>query len=71
MTSFAFILGLMPLVFASGVGVVGNRSIATGAAFGLLIGTILGVFLIPVLFVIFQNIQEKITPAKFKKSIEE
>lgn len=71
MTSFAFILGLMPLVFAQGVGVVGNRSIATGAAFGLLIGTILGVFLIPVLFVIFQNIQEKITPAKFKKSIEE
>lgn len=71
MTSFAFILGLMPLVFAQGVGVVGNRSIATGAAFGLLIGTVLGVFVIPVLFVIFQNIQEKITPAKFKKSIEE
>ena len=71
MTSFAFILGLMPLVFAKGVGVVGNRSIATGAAFGLLIGTVLGVFIIPVLFVIFQNIQEKITPSKFKKSIEE
>lgn len=65
MTSFAFILGLMPLVFATGVGFIGNRSIGTGAAFGLLIGTILGVFVIPVLFVIFQNIQEKIKPVKF------
>lgn len=65
MTSFAFILGLMPLAFASGVGYVGNRSIGTGAAFGLLIGTILGVFVIPVLFVIFQAIQEKIKPIKF------
>ena len=72
MTSFAFILGLMPLVFAGGVGYIGNRSIGTGAAFGLLIGTILGVFIIPVLFVIFQNIQEKIKPVKFdQKTIEE
>ena len=72
MTSFAFILGLMPLVFASGVGYVGNRSIGTGAAFGLLIGTILGVFVIPVLFVIFQKIQEKIKPVQFDtKAIEE
>ena len=72
MTSFAFILGLMPLVFANGVGYIGNRSIGTGAAFGLLIGTILGVFIIPVLFVIFQNIQEKIKPVKFdQKTIEE
>lgn len=67
MTSFAFILGLMPLVFASGVGSIGNRSIGTGAAFGLLIGTILGVFVIPVLFVIFQTIQEKIAPVKFDR----
>ncbi|MFA7687265.1 MAG: efflux RND transporter permease subunit [Moheibacter sp.] len=67
MTSFAFILGLMPLVFASGVGYVGNRSIATGAAFGLLIGTIIGVFNIPVLYVVFQWLQEKIKPMEFKK----
>ena len=67
MTSFAFILGLMPLVVSSGVGAVGNRSIGTGAAFGLLIGTVLGVFVIPVLFVIFQAIQEKIVPVKFDK----
>ena len=72
MTSFAFILGLMPLVFAGGVGYIGNRSIGTGAAFGLLIGTILGVFVIPVLFVIFQALQEKIKPVKFdQKAIEE
>ncbi|MBQ0151617.1 MAG: efflux RND transporter permease subunit [Chryseobacterium sp.] len=64
MTSLAFICGLLPLVFASGIGAVGNRSIATGAALGLLIGTILGVFVIPVLFVIFQAIQEKIKPIK-------
>lgn len=71
MTSFAFILGLMPLVFAGGVGYIGNRSIGTGAAFGLLIGTILGVIVIPVLFVIFQNIQEKISPVKFDKKVSE
>lgn len=66
MTSFAFILGLMPLVFASGVGEVGNRSIATGAAFGLLVGTIIGVFNIPVLYVIFQWLQEKVKPLDIK-----
>ncbi|SDR89333.1 efflux RND transporter permease subunit [Christiangramia echinicola] len=60
MTSFAFILGLMPLVLASGVGAEGNRSIGTGAAGGLLIGTVFGVFVIPVLFIIFQWLQEKI-----------
>lgn len=64
MTSFAFIFGLLPLVLASGIGAVGNRSIATGAAMGLLIGTILGVFVIPVLYVVFQTLQEKIKPIK-------
>jgi len=60
MTSFAFILGLMPLVLASGVGAEGNRAIGTGAAGGLLIGTITGVFVIPMLFILFQWLQEKI-----------
>lgn len=65
MTSFAFILGLVPLMFASGAGAVGNRSIGTGAVGGMLIGTILGVFVIPVLFIIFQTLQEKMSgPAK-------
>ena len=62
MTSFAFILGLMPLVLSSGIGYIGNRSIATGAVSGLLIGTFLGVLIIPVLFVVFQYLQEKIRP---------
>ena len=61
MTSFAFILGLMPLVLASGIGAEGNRSIGTGAAGGLFIGTILGVFVIPLLFIFFQWLQERIT----------
>ncbi|CAD7815289.1 Efflux pump membrane transporter BepE [Chryseobacterium aquaeductus] len=66
MTSLAFIFGLLPLVLASGIGAVGNRSIATGASIGLLIGTILGVFVIPVLYVVFQTLQEKIKPIKAK-----
>ena len=49
---------------ASGIGAVGNRSIATGAAIGLLIGTVLGLFVIPVLYVIFETLQEKIKPIK-------
>ncbi len=61
MTSFAFILGLMPLVLAKGVGAAGNNSIGTGAAGGMLIGTIFGLFIIPVLFIVFQHLQELIT----------
>lgn len=62
MTSFAFILGLLPLVLATGVGAKGNNSIGTGAAGGLLVGTVIGVFVIPVLFVIFQWLQERVSP---------
>ncbi len=64
MTSFAFIFGLMPLVLANGIGAIGNRSIATGAVVGLLIGTILGLLVIPILYIFFQNLQEKITTKK-------
>ena len=60
MTSLAFIIGLLPLVFAGGIGAAGNRSIGTGAVGGLLIGTILGVFIIPILFILFQWLQEKV-----------
>ena len=60
MTSFAFVFGLLPLVFASGVGANGDRSIGTGAIGGMLFGTCLGVFVIPPLFVIFQGLQEKL-----------
>ncbi len=67
MTSFAFILGLMPLVLSSGVGANGNHSLATGAAFGMLVGTFLGILVIPVMFVIFQSLQEKIKPIQFEQ----
>jgi hydrophobic/amphiphilic exporter-1 (mainly G- bacteria), HAE1 family len=64
MTSFAFIVGLLPLTWASGASALGNRSIGTGALGGMLTGVLLGVFIIPVLFVIFQYLQEKINPGK-------
>lgn len=60
MTSFAFIFGIMPLMFSTGAGAFGNRSIGTGAVGGMLIGTVCGLFAIPILFIIFQTIQEKI-----------
>jgi HAE1 family hydrophobic/amphiphilic exporter-1 len=66
MTSFAFIFGLVPLMLASGAGATGNRSIGTGAVGGMLIGTLLGVFVIPILFIVFQTLQERIS----KKPIE-
>jgi hydrophobic/amphiphilic exporter-1 (mainly G- bacteria), HAE1 family len=61
MTSFAFIVGLLPLTWATGGSGLGNRSIGTGAVGGMLTGVLLGVFIIPVLFVIFQALQERVT----------
>ncbi|WP_316848880.1 efflux RND transporter permease subunit [Pedobacter agri] len=60
MTSFAFILGLVPLMIATGTGMNGNRSIGTAAVGGMLIGTVLGIFIIPALFVALQLLQEKL-----------
>lgn len=56
MTSFAFISGLIPLAIASGAGALGNRSIGTAAAGGMFIGTFVGIFLIPGLYVIFESL---------------
>lgn len=67
MTSFAFIVGLFPLMFASGGTAIGNKSISMSAIGGMLIGTILGVFIIPILFMIFQNLQEKVLINQTKK----
>lgn len=64
MTSFAFIAGLTPLFFATGAGSVGNRSIGISAIGGMLIGTVLGVLVIPSLYIVFQNLQEKISSGK-------
>lgn len=59
MTSFAFIAGLIPLVFASGPGAIGNRTIGTAAAGGMLFGTVFGVLIIPGLYYIFGKIAER------------
>jgi hydrophobic/amphiphilic exporter-1 (mainly G- bacteria), HAE1 family len=59
MTSFAFIAGLIPLVIASGPGELGNRSIGTSAAGGMLIGTVFGVLIIPGLYYIFSTLENK------------
>lgn len=59
MTSLAFIAGLTPLMLATGAGAVGNRSIGLSAIGGMLIGTIFGLLVIPSLYIIFQNIQDK------------
>lgn len=59
MTSFAFIAGLIPLVVASGPGALGNRTIGTAAAGGMLFGTVFGVLIIPGLYYIFGSIAEK------------
>ncbi|MCE7065087.1 efflux RND transporter permease subunit [Dyadobacter sp. CY326] len=60
MTSFAFIVGLVPLMRATGGSALGNRSIGTGAVGGMLTGVLFGIFVIPVLYVIFQYLQEKV-----------
>lgn len=60
MTSFAFIAGLIPLVIASGAGAIGNRTIGTAAAGGMLIGTFAGIVLVPGLYVVFATLEEKI-----------
>lgn len=68
MTSFAFVGGLLPLLFASGAGAVGNRTIGAAAAGGMLFGTVFGVIIIPGLYVIFASIAERFTN---KNEIEE
>ncbi len=71
MTSFAFILGLIPLMLATGAGANGNRSIGTGAVGGMLVGTVFGIFITPTLFIIFQTLQEKIKRAPEEEDNEE
>jgi len=60
MTSFAFICGLLPLMFASGAGAIGNQSIGISAVGGMLIGTLVGVLIIPTLYVLFQSLEERL-----------
>lgn len=64
MTSFAFVAGLLPLMFASGAGAVGNRTIGSAASGGMLLGTIFGVIIIPGLYFIFATLAERFTKRK-------
>ena len=64
MTSLAFIVGMIPLMIATGGSAMGNRSISTGAAIGMLSGVIFGVFVIPLLYILFQYLQEKVSVKK-------
>ena len=66
MTSLALIIGLLPMMFAHGVGANGNKALGTGSVGGMLIGMLFQIFIVPALFVVFQIIQEKITPIKWK-----
>jgi len=61
MTSLAFIAGLLPLLFVSGPTAQGNHSIGAAAIGGMFMGMVLGVFIVPVLFIVFQHLQERIT----------
>ncbi|MEJ5102245.1 efflux RND transporter permease subunit [Chryseobacterium sp. MYb328] len=67
MTSFAFIAGLIPLVIATGPGAIGNRTIGTAAAGGMLIGTVFGLMIIPGLYYIFGTIAEKSRLARYEE----
>ena len=67
MTSFAFIAGLIPLVIATGAGAVGNRTIGTAAFGGMLFGTIMGVLIIPGLYVVFAVLAQRISVGKMQK----
>ena len=65
MTSLAMVIGLLPMMFASGVGKNGNQTLGAAAVGGMFIGTFCQVLIVPVLFAIFQRIQEKIKPLVF------
>ncbi len=66
MTSFAFIFGLLPLALAHGAGATGNKSIGISAIGGMLIGTIIGILVIPTLFIIFQSLHERFSKYKIE-----
>ncbi len=68
MTSLAFIIGITPLMFSTGAGASGNKSIGFSAVGGMLFGTVLGVLIIPALFIVFQTMHEKFRPEKIAET---
>lgn len=64
MTALTMIIGLLPLVFASGAGANGNISLGVGTFGGMIVGTLALLFVVPTLFIVFQTLQEKLMPAR-------
>lgn len=71
MTALTMIFGLLPMVFATGVGANGNRSLAIGTVGGMLVGTLALLFVVPLLFMVFQHLQEKWMPKRILPDMEE
>jgi HAE1 family hydrophobic/amphiphilic exporter-1 len=71
MTSLTMIFGMLPLMFASGVGANGNISIGVGTVGGMLIGTIALLIIVPALFIVFQYIEEKVMPSRKEEMLAE
>jgi multidrug efflux pump subunit AcrB len=69
MTSFAFIIGMLPLVWTQGAAAKGNHSIGMSTVGGMFTGVVFGIFIIPVMFVIFQYLHEKM-PRKKKRKLK-
>ena len=70
MTSFAFICGLLPLMFSSGEGAIGNQSIGISAVGGMFIGTVIGILVIPTLYILFQSLAERLGGKKTEADIK-
>ena len=70
MTSLAMIIGLLPMMFASGVGANGNSALGSGAIGGMLIGMVCQVLVVPALFIVFEKLQEKFKPVEFKAEVK-
>ncbi len=68
MTSLTMIFGMLPLMFASGAGANGSRTVGVGTVGGMLIGTLGLLFVVPALFVLFQRLQERFKPVNFQPS---
>ncbi|MBQ6208686.1 MAG: efflux RND transporter permease subunit [Prevotella sp.] len=71
MTSLAMVIGLLPMMFASGVGKNGNQTLGAAAVGGMLIGTLCQILVVPTLFVIFQSLQEKFRPMVFENEMND
>lgn len=68
MTALTMVFGMIPMMFSTGVGANGNSSLGTGAVGGMLVGTLVLLFLVPSLFVVFKWVEEKFKPEEFEKS---